>query len=65
MSHAEKCPICQGAGTIVKFEYPPATCVTVPTICHGCNGKGWITVEDEMPDYNIPLQIRRDSPEVW
>jgi len=34
MVHAEKCPVCNGSG---KYEEKD---------CHGCNGKGWITVED-------------------
>lgn len=32
MAHAEKCPVCNGAG---KYN---------EKICHGCNGKGWIEV---------------------
>ena len=29
-NHAEKCPVCGGE----------------PIACHGCNGRGWVTVED-------------------
>jgi len=35
--HAELCPVCTGKGTL-----PNGT--TVPTTCHGCLGKGWVTV---------------------
>jgi len=34
MAHAEKCPVCDGSG---QYEFRE---------CHGCGGKGWITVED-------------------
>ena len=40
MAHAEKCPVCGGAGK-VKVDG-----ITID--CHGCeNGKGWVTVKDE------------------
>jgi len=35
MAHAEKCPLCKGAGTVKEKT------------CHGCNGKGWVTVAEE------------------
>ena len=34
MTHAEKCPVCSGSG-----EYADKK-------CHGCKGKGWVTVSD-------------------
>jgi DnaJ-class molecular chaperone len=43
MNHAEKCPICKGVGKVCSNEY--ATCPDAT--CHGCNGKGWVTVEDK------------------
>jgi len=40
MAHAEKCPVCGGAGK-VKVDG-----ITID--CHGCeDGKGWVTVKDE------------------
>lgn len=40
-SKATLCPVCGGNGTI-KDNYN-ATAVT-EKICHGCNGKGWVSV---------------------
>jgi len=42
------CPVCNGKGTICDHEigmplYLHPTCPT----CHGCNGKGWVEVQDE------------------
>ncbi len=34
MAHSEKCPVCEGNGKYEKKD------------CHGCNGKGWITIQD-------------------
>ena len=31
-----KCPICDGTGAVYKKPEGP------PTICHGCDGKGWV-----------------------
>lgn len=42
MSHAERCPVCNGSGKYEEKE------------CHGCNGKGWITVEDKSNKEYIP-----------
>lgn len=47
MSHAERCPVCNGSGkvktgdlysTIGLYEFLP---------CHGCGGCGWVTVQDQ------------------
>lgn len=48
MSHAEKCPICCGKGIIHHDErYPLAMSGALKKTCHGCGGKGWVTVEDD------------------
>ncbi len=49
MAHAEKCPVCGGLGTLEKHDFIGTTSVYPPSIetCHGCNGLGWITVQDE------------------
>lgn len=56
MSHSEICPICKGSGKSVyinyfvsHFSYFPFTSVPMlykETTCNGCNGKGWIAVQD-------------------
>jgi DnaJ-class molecular chaperone len=44
MSHAEICPICNGRGTVPNAMDNTST---AEVTCHGCNGKGWVTVEDK------------------
>jgi hypothetical protein len=39
MSHAEKCPVCEGSG---KYK---------EKICHGCAGLGWIVIGFDCPQY--------------
>lgn len=34
MSHAEKCPVCEGKGKVNSEK------------CHGCGGMGWVAVHD-------------------
>lgn len=46
MAHAERCPVCHGAGTINKDPY--ATGI-INESCYGCQGRGWVTVQDERP----------------
>lgn len=45
MAHAEVCPVCKGTAV-----YPPYDTTVAPAgpqaKCHGCNGKGWVAVED-------------------
>jgi len=54
MSHAEKCPICNGQGTIDK-EYQPKN-------CHGCNGKGWVEVGDANISVLYPVADVTSTP---
>lgn len=48
LSHAEICPVCRGTGkytiynTYVNSTFTPYSEQT----CHGCGGKGWVTVQD-------------------
>ena len=63
MSHSEICPVCGGTGIFKCVQYEqlnaPYPFVTSPIksymerTCHGCQGKGWITVEDNQwkPNY--------------
>ncbi len=61
MSHAQTCPICEGRGTKTearrwedgdgRITYPR------PLPCHGCGGKGWVTVEDGQHIRVVPATI--------
>ena len=44
--HAERCPICSGTGVYVPPPNPYTREVAIPRTCHGCQGKGWVSVED-------------------
>lgn len=46
MAHAEKCPICEGTGTL-ELE---AGAIRNSRPCHGCDGKGWVGVSDTLPE---------------
>lgn len=52
MSHAEKCPICKGKGNIPDRPAPKDGGLHTLNFvnCHGCDGKGWVTVEDKTKD---------------
>ena len=52
MTHAETCPICWGKG---KLQEHGCTAVDNKT-CHGCNGQGWVSVQDE-PQTLLPWAI--------
>jgi len=41
--HAEKCPVCCGTG---KIANDGKTTDATDKVCHGCGGKGWVTVEN-------------------
>lgn len=45
MAHAEKCPVCGGTGKAAPAGAWAGSPDSFPT-CHGCQGKGWVTVED-------------------
>lgn len=58
MSHAERCPVCGGTGRVPFYPYHGFTSNNnLNNICHGCGGKGWVTVIDE-PNLNIPETIQ-------
>ena len=44
MAHAELCPVCKGTGR--HSDDNTKTIGAELNICHGCSGKGWVTVED-------------------
>jgi len=41
------CPVCKGAGRY-KYELEGAA-VKATRDCHGCGGKGWVTIGDRYP----------------
>ena len=50
-SEPHKCPVCEGRGEVKQTTYTSTTAglvenhATHATVtCHGCNGKGWVTV---------------------
>jgi hypothetical protein len=53
MTHAERCPVCNGNGKV----YTNTNCMGTDPIywqqvtCHGCNGKGWVEINDNAPPY--------------
>ncbi len=63
MAHAETCPLCNGSG---KLQEPGSTAVMNKT-CHGCGGKGWVSVEDRQ-DFGDPCLVPypwMSSPPQW
>ena len=53
MSHAERCPVCEGSGQVYDTWEPGGT-APPKRICHGCNGRGWVEV-GYIP-YYVPYQ---------
>jgi hypothetical protein len=57
MSHAEKCPVCNGTGKVHEYPLEVSTAAN-PTIrtCHGCMGLGWVTIQENRtpPSYIEP-----------
>jgi hypothetical protein len=63
MAHAERCPVCHGSGKLSNDG--KSTAVSEPT-CHGCWGRGWVTVEDACPALPSPHLAREPEPlPVW
>ena len=46
MSKAQTCPVCMGRGKLSDREPFSRTLEKRDKTCHGCGGKGWITVQD-------------------
>lgn len=60
--HAEKCPICGGAGQLQGINDLSGSAANPPTrTCHGCGGKGWVEVSNG-PYYTIQPTI--DAPSI-
>lgn len=45
MSHAEVCPVCKGSGKVFSSS-SNTTATSIQETCHGCDGDGWIIVDD-------------------
>lgn len=43
---AQTCPVCNGKGKIKENQGSYTTLPEQYNICHGCGGKGWLTVPD-------------------
>lgn len=46
MSKAQICPICMGKGKIMDYQGQYVAVSDKYIICHGCGGKGWVTIRD-------------------
>ena len=56
MAHAEKCPICEGSGRLpLPVEMGTSASRPYDKLCHGCGGKGWVSVQDEIVTVLSPL----------
>lgn len=46
---AEICPVCKGIGKYVEYlNYYINTAPYTEKTCHGCNGRGWVSVPEEV-----------------
>lgn len=55
MGHAQRCPICFGSGKVDDEATQQTTCPQKRS-CHGCGGKGWISVHDYYEKYGSPVE---------
>ena len=62
-NHAEKCPLCNGSGKSIVDISTLKEPKILEKICHGCDGKGWVTVEDK-PKSETKLVTNAAQPEV-
>jgi len=62
MSHSEICPVCRGNGVV---EIDQRTTAGKVKKCHGCYGRGWVTVEDHFNDITITKQNLSNSSADW
>ena len=51
MAHAERCPVCGGAGRIPDTTFINTATAGTAKLCNGCLGRGWVTVHDEGETY--------------
>lgn len=51
-NHSEICPVCKGTGKYKEYTNYSCSIYSEHT-CHGCNGKGWVTINDEQVPYKF------------
>lgn len=59
--HSEKCPVCNGKGKIKKELISISSWIT----CHGCNGKGWVEVQDSVYPPYVPVPYVDPFPQPY
>ena len=45
------CPVCNGTGV---YQWPDTKGAFCPRDCHGCTGKGWVEVSDDVSYGPLP-----------
>lgn len=45
MTEPKICPVCSGTGIYKNAQPTHISGISSGRICHGCNGKGWVTPE--------------------
>jgi len=62
MAHAEICPLCDGNG---NKDGQPDNPGGTNKFCHGCGGRGWLEVADEIPYYIPPNDDSEYRPKTF
>ncbi|MCJ7828416.1 MAG: hypothetical protein MUP81_01585 [Dehalococcoidia bacterium] len=50
---AARCPVCYGTGKYTDPLDPMSTAVPMPRTCHGCAGKGWVEVHEDVSEVTV------------
>lgn len=61
MAKAVTCPVCAGFGKFIK-QNPGSTNPQTEESCHGCYGRGWVEVSEDIPKY-IPQYNGNELPQ--
>ena len=57
MAHAETCPVCNGTGVFIKYDKSLNGRYETRN-CHGCDGRGWVKVEDVYVEHEILRPVK-------